>query len=228
LKVAPGSDGSILYDDDGTGVGLAITLQSGLTEKPQVVFTYNAAKTNYIWWLYTTGSSPWSSFSVWYQDYWIPTVTHLTTPAGTPFLKSELNPGDLNYGFPSTTNSIPMKVASPGAAKPVGTCHGLSKEVFIWTAADPEGDHFLSTMRHELTHAFFLSHRCGNWDHAYGAGGAENSCVMNYSNQFILNDDPVRKPVRDPWTAGKEGELLCAHHVLAIRQRELENVLPSW
>ena len=78
-------------------------------------------------------------------------------------------------------------------------------------------------MAHELTHAFHLEHKCGNWD--WRDLTERKSCAMNYGSTWIL-DHPERESPSErtiiPWTGRRNEDELCARHVRAIREARLE------
>lgn len=137
--------------------------------------------------------------------------------AGAP-IDAEPQPPYFNltgYGFP-VGSTIQVSVESPGSYGVSGRSPSLGRTIVFTDGFSPDG--FLGTMVHELTHGLGFAHMCGNWD--YTTSGT--SCCMCYSADFVLDDATPRAP--DPWTAWMTGISLCAPHIKAIREQNLEDL----
>jgi hypothetical protein len=132
-----------------------------------------------------------------------------------PLLSAFLN----DYGFPdySTDGStVDVQIWSPGTWGTYGITPRLAATVFMFTDFGGTTDMWFQRITHELVHAFYLLHQCGNYDCT-----GEKACTMNYESHFLLDNSSPRQPV--PWTAYNMGPYLCASHIMAIRQRHLED-----
>jgi hypothetical protein len=140
---------------------------------------------------------------------------------------SFLDAGLSHYGFPAGAK-IPIQVlslgdealvlggVSPGGVEVLGK-HYFGGKLLVFTKSLPVPDR-LSTMCHELCHAFDNAHKCGNWDWINQA--TLTSCCMNYWFQFVLNDASPRKPIR--WTQNRSSADMCGPHIVRIRDYHLE------
>lgn len=127
----------------------------------------------------------------------------------TSFLDADLT----DYGFASNS-TIQVRVLSPGAYGVGGISPGLAGKTIIftrWSGAD-----CLDTMVHEMTHAFGLAHKCGNWDHTTTT--PSESCPMNYGSWFILDDASPRAPFSGPTNALKQA---CVHRISRLCARAI-------
>jgi len=132
----------------------------------------------------------------------------------TSFLDADLT----DYGF-STGSTINVRVKSPGSYGVGGISPGLAGKTIVFTGW-VSASNSLGTLVHELTHAFGLAHKCGNWD--FKTTTPSTSCTMNYGTWFILDDGTPRAPA--PWTDKRTAPNLCAPHIKAIRESNLEDL----
>jgi len=195
---------------NGDKITLATPLAAGAV--PDVAYVYDSTLTKRVLFVVEGGSlsADRRTFAVKKKNY---------QPVDKPdradaFLNADLT----DYYFPAGS-TIKVKVLSPGAYGVGGISPGLAGKTIVftgWVAAAQS----LDTLVHEMTHAFGLAHKCGNWDHK----GTSSSCPMNYNSWFVLDDATPRKPIR--WTNGKVRTSLCAPHLRVVREAHLED-LPS-
>ncbi|NUQ64497.1 MAG: hypothetical protein HUU20_18685 [Pirellulales bacterium] len=189
------------YGDATVDLNTVITLPTPMSagKIPDWVTIVNPTTNQWTGFKATIASTDPQIIAVARDDYFNPTST-------TPFLLAGLN----DYGLSGT---IPVRVTTAGGRNIAGMApfpyHAGTTVIFTeWRTAD-----ILATSVHELAHG-------GNWD--YKSGSSEKSCVMNYEEAFILTDGPTRTPI--PWTSNRVGLSLCAEHIKAIRQRQLETI----
>ena len=108
-------------------------------------------------------------------------------------------------------------IVNPPEDTDVRISPGLAGKTIVFTGWVSAPDS-LDIIVHEMTHAFGLAHKCGNWDY-YGTG---TSCTMNYGSWFILDNGTPRSPI--PWTDGSVSTHLCASHLKGIRESNLEDI----
>lgn len=106
---------------------------------------------------------------------------------------------------------------SPGG-KDVGSKHYFGGKLLVFTEVIT-GPDVISTLCHELCHAFDNAHKCGNWDWINQA--SRTSCCMNYWFQFVLDDQSPRAPIS--WTQNRCSAELCGPHLRRIRDYHLED-----
>ena len=139
-----------------------------------------------------------------------------------PFLEAHLG----TYGIASGT-TIRVQVLNAGAAFVGGVSPGsilvggrvyFGGRLMAFTdGQDP--DELLITLCHELSHAFYNPHQCGNWDWEHKE--RRSACCMNYGYQFVLDNASPRRPI--PWTQNLESPNLCGPHIVSIRDAHLED-----
>lgn len=83
----------------------------------------------------------------------------------------------------------------------------------------------LSTVVHELLHAFGMPHKCGQWDwrtprdrQVPGKKGPRQTCCMNYWNTWLV--DAANRLV--PGFTDREGDHMCGRHLMEVRRVHLE------
>ena len=174
---------------------------------PDIVYIYDSYLNKNV--LYRVNFFDQTTLNLELKDYLEPEAL-----LGMPFLIANLN----DYGF-MENSTIQIKVKSPGSYGVSGISPGLAGKTIVFTGLFSENT-FLRTMIHELTHAFGLHHKCGNWD--YKDNSPENSCCMNYGEWFILDNGVPRKPIQ--WTNRRMDSSLCAQHLKAVRDAGLEGL----
>jgi hypothetical protein len=78
-------------------------------------------------------------------------------------------------------------------------------------------DDVISTVVHELTHAFGMPHKCGYWD---WRTPRRHSCCMNYDVTWLVGPPPDFKLLEN--TVGQTGNELCGRHLMEVRRVHLE------
>jgi hypothetical protein len=106
---------------------------------------------------------------------------------------------------------------SPGGTK-IGDHSYFGGKVIVFTKVRP-ADWLLTTLTHELCHAFDNSHKCGN--RTWNKGSPRPSCAMCYLRAFLLDDKKPRKPVR--WTQNLNSAHFCAQHLRRMRDYHLQD-----
>ncbi len=220
LEYTPQSliNSEVIYPDTGivgnaTAQGDRFTLPTPIEtgKVPDIVFLYNTTLSKNVLFLLSTGKK---TITINKKNY------HFVNKPDPydAFLNADLD----DYGFPNGS-TVKIKVESPGSYGVGGISPGLSGKTIIFTGwVNAE---LLLTSVHEMTHGFGLADKCGNWD--YKNNTPTTSCCMNYDSWFILDDMTPRAPI--PWTNKRVGSSLCAHHIKAVRECNLEDMSAlSW
>ena len=149
---------------------------------------------------------------------------HLVDNPDASFLDADLS----HYGFAAGAK-IPVQVLSAGdealvlggispGGVDVGPKHYFGGKLLVFTKNLPVAER-LTTLCHELCHAFDNAHMCGNWDWINQVD--LTSCCMNYWFYFILDDSAPRHPIK--WTQNRQSATMCGPHIVHIRDYHLES-----
>jgi hypothetical protein len=211
----------VLYPPSGSGIAsnatangntitLPIPIASG--KVPDIVYIYNTSMSSNVSFSVkpSTLSVDRKTFEIRKKDYY-----EVDAPFGIPVINADLT----DYGF-INGSTIMIQVKSPGSYGTGGQSPGLNSRAIVFTKFTPATQR-LKVLVEEVTHAFGLAHKCGNWD--YRATTPRKSCACNYQASFILNDATPRTPI--PWTNNRAGVYHCARHIKAIREVKLESML---
>lgn len=211
-----------------TGISYVTLLQPELydgTKLPQAVFFGNGAGHNT--YFEVSGYAGESTLSLRPKEY------HAVTRPRNP--EAWANLFDYQLMTPAENPDDRMIVIAPrGSLNTYGSAPGnpgFSGKMVLFTQWTP-ADKALAVLTHEFAHALGFAHKCGNWDHRKPQGRA--SCTGNYDEYFMLKGDLsqpplVRKgdgitaPWTEPWTDSLVGPSLCAAHIVAMRNRKLED-----
>jgi hypothetical protein len=224
----PSVTANILYEGNATAHGNRVRLPAGTTlaATPAVVRVFNAPA--------VAGMAPPKpnnfdlhiKFSISARagrDLFLnPHDFHQVDDPNNSFLDADLS----HYGF-ANGQTIPVQVMSEGdealvvagispGGVTVGGRHFFGGRVIVFTT---HASDLLSTLNHELGHAFDNAHKCGNWD--YRNINPRESCCMNYWFQFVLDNAAPRAAI--PWTQNRCSEDFCAQHIASIRDGHLED-----
>ncbi len=229
-RFVPARASTILFEGNATAHGNTVRLPSGISLPgvPKVVRVFNSAsigamappKPNdydiHIKFVINAKSG---------RDLFItPHDFHLVNDPYNAFLEADLS----HYGF-SSGATIPVQVLSAGDESLVtggispggidlGGKHYFGGKLIVFTQT-LTGSSVISTLCHELCHAFDNAHKCGNWDWEQKAN--RSSCCMNYWFQFVLNNATPRAPI--PWTQNRQSANMCGQHIISIRDYHLED-----
>jgi hypothetical protein len=154
----------------------------------------------------------------------VPHDFHAVDNPDVSFLDADLS----TYGF-AIGASIDVQVLSDGdeslvtggispGGVDVGGKHFFGGRLVVFTRSLAGAD-FLTTLCHELCHAFDNAHKCGNWDWVKNV--ARTACCMCYWFQFVLDDSVPRKALA--WTQNRPQPDLCAAHLRRMRDFHLED-----
>ena len=125
-------------------------------------------------------------------------------------------------------NGTPI-LAAPGPAAGRSGWLELSSPALVGGGFDDSArQDIVTTITHELGHAFGFPHKCGY--RTFEAGEA-TSCTMNYYQNWLYQlgtqrDASARRVER--FGTGKEGKHFCALHTLGIRRVRLEDNPAIW
>ncbi len=108
---------------------------------------------------------------------------------------------------------------SPGGVD-VGGKHYFGGRLLVFTQSMPASE-FLTTLCHELCHAFDNAHKCGNF--SWKNRVTRSACAMCYWFQFVLDDASPRSAIT--WTQDRAEPDLCAQHLRRMRDYHLEDNL---
>ncbi len=220
---------TILFEGDAGAFGDKVRLPPGtlLADKPAIVRVFNPAKISGLSPPLPNDHDAHIKFRVAAQtgqDLVLETHDfHLVDNPDASFLDADLS----TYGFVTSTkirvqvlsagdDALVLAGISPGGKEVFGKHYfGGKLLVFTQSLAAPER---LTTMCHELCHAFDNAHKCGNWDWVNQMNWT--SCCMNYWFFFILDDASPRSPVA--WTQNRCSATMCGPHIQHIRDYHLE------
>jgi len=151
----------------------------------------------------------------------------LTTPG-----RAWTTPG---LGFPTTVEIevLAGRGGETGGVSPENTHRGkgyFAGRTIIFTRApaynnedgSPKTAELLSTITHEIGHAFGFPHKCGyySWEDP-----PTKSCCMNYFNSWLYT--PGTRTIQR-FVTGDEGAHFCARHLHGIRRVHLEDNPAMW
>jgi hypothetical protein len=160
--------------------------------------------------------------------WWLPIEPHdfhLVNDPDNSFLDADL----VTYGFGEGA-LVPVQVLSedekvnyaagisPGGFKDAKGHSWFAGRVIVFTKIAPPETR-ITTLCHELCHAFDNAHKCGNWN--WVDAQARTACAMCYTRAFVLDDRSPRRAIR--WTQNRRAADFCAEHLKHMRGYHLQD-----